>query len=626
VATPPDHVGSDPVLERLVDAIGLHVFVAEIVDGNYREVFTGPGLLELMGGEPTANGYCDDDWPARVHPDDYATYRAAMDRIHAGEPGDVEYRMVGYDGVTRWIWERGRPRVVGDRVLVDGFALDVTRRRAVSAELDEARSSLARIVASIDEHLYTAEFAPDGTYREVFTGPGSESFLGELPAGADPVGAWDDHVHPDDRDWVARIYAARRRGEGNEVTYRLVGFDGLVRWVSDRAYPRPTRDGRLLLDGIVADVTEQKEAERELHEALARLEIARQEADRRSRVDDLTGCYNRAHLAEVVTLELQRSAREGRTPGLLLIDLDHFKRINDTYGHLSGDAVLVQAAARLRRAIRPYDTVARWGGEEFAVLVPGIETDEALRVVGENLRRAISDEPFAMDGALLSLTASVGGVRADRERWNPDALVDGADTALYRAKRRGRNRTRLAGDSVLDDDAPGTGADVRILAEALALAAAARGGAPLEQARATATLAGAVAHALGLPAEAVTRCTLGALVLDAGAVAAPVVTGLADADARTARALAGEEMVRGVTGLQDVALIVRHRNERFDGTGAPDGLLGADIPLEARVVAACAAWCVASADGEDPAAAMDTFLGTRFDPTVLAAVSRVARG
>src|SRR5436305_7755414 len=115
------------VLGRLVDAIGLHVFIGEIVDGIYREVFTGPGTEALLGGPIPDGVHPDDAWPQRIHADDYDLYAAAMDRIHGGEAGDVEYRMVGYDGVTRVIWERGRPwRATDGRLMIDGFALDVT--------------------------------------------------------------------------------------------------------------------------------------------------------------------------------------------------------------------------------------------------------------------------------------------------------------------------------------------------------------------------------------------------------------------------------------------------------------------------------------------------------------------
>jgi diguanylate cyclase (GGDEF)-like protein len=477
------------VLGRLVDAIGLHVFIGEIVDGEYREVFTGPGVEALMGGSVPSDVHLDDAWPQRVHPDDYPAYRASMQRIHGGEPGDIEYRMVGYDGVTRVIWERGRP-------------------------------------------------------------------------------------------W---------RGA----------------------------DGRLMIDGFALDVTEQKQAERDLQLVLERLEVARAVADRRSRVDGLTGVYNRSHLSEVIEVELERAVREGTTPGFFLIDLDHFKRVNDTYGHLSGDAVLVQAAARIRRSVRPYDCVARWGGEEFAVVVPVVSSDEALRSIGEGLRRAIAAEPFEADGALLSLTASVGCVRAGRERWTSEALVAAADAALYEAKEGGRNRTRSAHDA--PSEAPATAdAGIETIASALALAAAIRDGRPVARAHRAAELAGLAASALGLDLRSCGRASVAALLADAGPVAIDDderISLTADRVALADHALAVEDVVRRVAGLQDVAAVLRHQHERFDGSGVPDALAGSDIAVEARIVAGAV---VLAATGDPDA--LEPLSGGVLDPAVVEAL------
>ena len=116
------------------------------------------------------------------------------------------------------------------------------------------------------------------------------------------------------------------------------------------------------------------------------LRIARDEAQRRSRVDALTEVYNRAHFVEELTRELDRAAREGETPAVVMLDLDYFKRVNDTFLHAGGDIVLREVARRIAGAVRGYDTVARWGGEEFVVLLPTVRDDEALRHVAEKLR------------------------------------------------------------------------------------------------------------------------------------------------------------------------------------------------------------------------------------------------
>ena len=160
--------------------------------------------------------------------------------------------------------------------------------------------------------------------------------------------------------------------------------------------------------------------------------------------DPLTGVWNHSIIVETVHRESSRQEREGGSFGLIMIDLDHFKRVNDTYGHLAGDAVLRETAHRITNSVRPYDTVGRYGGEEFVIVVPSC--DEA-GVIGlaERIRGAIGSTPFKTDAGPVHVTAScgicLGGAAAPLEA---DELIQKADEALYRAKRNGRDRAELA--------------------------------------------------------------------------------------------------------------------------------------------------------------------------------------
>jgi diguanylate cyclase (GGDEF)-like protein len=155
--------------------------------------------------------------------------------------------------------------------------------------------------------------------------------------------------------------------------------------------------------------------------------------------DSLTGLWNRRGVLAILSADLGRAARE-RTPlAVVVTDLDHFKAINDTRGHLVGDEVLREAARRLQLAVRPYDGVGRMGGEEFLVVLPGTSLEDAVEVA-ERVRRLIAASPVAVAGGELSVTLSAGVAAASPGLADPDRLLAAADGALYQAKRGGRNR------------------------------------------------------------------------------------------------------------------------------------------------------------------------------------------
>ena len=156
-------------------------------------------------------------------------------------------------------------------------------------------------------------------------------------------------------------------------------------------------------------------------------------------VDTLTGANNRRFLFDFIEREIARSVRHGRPLSLLLFDIDRFKRINDTHGHLTGDEVLKGVSRRLRARVRTEELLARYGGEEFAVVVP--ETDrEAALGLAEEYRALVADEPFDCDGHVVEVTISIGVATLEGEEIDSEAFLKRADDKLYEAKRAGRNR------------------------------------------------------------------------------------------------------------------------------------------------------------------------------------------
>jgi len=173
--------------------------------------------------------------------------------------------------------------------------------------------------------------------------------------------------------------------------------------------------------------------------------LATQEALRfQATHDPLTGIWNRGALFELLRAEAERVRRKSASLCLFLIDLDHFKRINDEFGHLAGDAVLHEIAQRLSAAVRLYDIVGRYGGEEFIVAAAELQSERPYQFA-ERLRLAVSSSPIRTSELSISMTASVGAVTSDSViDYSIEKLVQYADAALYEAKRNGRNRVEMA--------------------------------------------------------------------------------------------------------------------------------------------------------------------------------------
>jgi len=192
-------------------------------------------------------------------------------------------------------------------------------------------------------------------------------------------------------------------------------------------------------------------------EAAAAIHNARlyEQTQRLAVTDPLTNLSNHRFFREALALEIARAGRLGYAIGLLMIDVDNFKRVNDTFGHPVGDDVLRNISRVLRTNLRQTDVAARYGGEEFAIVLPGLGP-RGVRAVGEKLRRAVRSLPplITDDGVPFQISVSVGGVSASHPELNAVDLIRVADSALYAAKRRGRDSVCVAADDPNDDQSP----------------------------------------------------------------------------------------------------------------------------------------------------------------------------
>jgi len=236
---------------------------------------------------------------------------------------------------------------------------------------------------------------------------------------------WLDAVHPDDRKEL--MEARKSAASGNyDRTFRIVKPDGSIRWVRDRAFPVFDAKGAVYrIAGISEDITEKKAAE----ERLALL----------AHFDVLTSLPNRALYLDRLRQAMAQTRRHDRATGVMFLDLDRFKLTNDTFGHSAGDQLLKQVGARLADCVREGDTVGRFGGDEFGIVLADMRTPDDARLVAQKIHDALQ-VPFELEGHEVFITTSIGISLYPADSDDEVELMKNADTAMYRAKESGRNK------------------------------------------------------------------------------------------------------------------------------------------------------------------------------------------
>ena len=354
-----------------------------------------------------------------VHPDDRD--RVAMAFVESTTSDDQvreRIRVVVDDGEVRHLTLALCP-------ILDhgfGYAIGLSEVTELVAAVDEVRRSEQRF-KSVSGAL------PIGVYRANPSGAliWSNERLREMGSfyGADHTGSSIYRfIHPDDLDDVQeKALQAIRDKVPFEAQHRLVGEDGRVRWVISRSTPILDEQGRIVEHvGSLEDVTD-------LH--LRSVGLAHRAAH-----DPLTGLPNRASIEELIgTLASKDPATDD--VGVVFLDLDGFKEVNDTYGHQAGDAVLVEVASRLSRVVRQGDTVGRYGGDEFVMVCPGVERVETLEAVAERAQAAISATPIS-DGTRDHQVGASVGTAIGPGAGSVEDLLHRADLAMYEAKRASR--------------------------------------------------------------------------------------------------------------------------------------------------------------------------------------------
>jgi diguanylate cyclase (GGDEF)-like protein/PAS domain S-box-containing protein len=393
-----------------------------------------PGLCEIAGVERQ-------EWVDPAHavsgilPEDRHVFEAASG-VEAGAEIDLEYRWRRPDGQIRWMRSRVSRALAREGVRsVMGVVQDVTEERRSADLLREQLLFIRRIASRIPGFIYEYRSRPGQPISVQYISDAVRDFMGVEPheVTADH-GVLISRVVPDDLVRLRRSALASVRSLVPwQCEYRVRMPDGSVRWHMTNAVPHREIDGSVVSHGFTMDITDRKRAE--------------QEIERLAFYDALTGLPNRRLLLDRLQRATVASQRTRQQGALFFIDLDNFKDLNDTLGHDMGDQLLAQVAVRLVGCVRAIDTVARFGGDEFVVMLDCLDPDSGraanqAEMVAEKLLASLN-QPFELDGGQHYSTPSIGITLFGAERLSVDELLKRADLAMYQAKAAGRNTQRF---------------------------------------------------------------------------------------------------------------------------------------------------------------------------------------
>lgn len=408
------------IYRNLIEQVPAVTYLQEI--GSARPaMYMSPQIERLTGYTPEDCEDPDLRW-RMVHPEDRQQQRSEDERsLRSGERHASEYRVVHREGHTIWVRNEAVVVEMQGALCWQGFMLDITERKQAEEALRRSESNLAEAqriagLGSWEWDLRTGEvWWSDEAYR----------ICGFKPHQLAPtLETVVELMHPDDRHlFTETIESAASTDNTQDFEHRIVRPDGEVRWVHRQGkIARGCSGEALRVMGTVHDITERKELERKLAH--------------RATHDPLTGLLNRQalqeHVEDAASGKHEAETSEGPL-AILFLDLDDFKVVNDSLGHAVGDQLLASVGLRLKQCLRGESVAARFGGDEFVVVLEDVSDTTEAEAVAKRILRSLS-EPFSLEGHRLFVTASIGIAVNGIAGATPDDLLQAADIALYRAK------------------------------------------------------------------------------------------------------------------------------------------------------------------------------------------------
>ena len=396
-------------------------------DEHWTMEFVSDGCYHLTGYRPEEllhNSHLS--YKGLEHPEDRARVRAEITAaLLENRRFFVEYRIQCRDGEIKWVWERGVGihDEAGNVITLEGFVENVTERKLSTQALQQAERSFRSIFENATEGIF--QTSPDGRYLNV--NPALAAIYG-FSSGAELIASIGDIQHQIYTDPSRRAEFMRLMRETGVVTnfvseIRRKGGDYI--WISENARAVQDEAGNLLFyEGTVEDITDSK--------------LNQEKLEYQASHDPVTQLPNRLLMNDRLRQMMLSAQRSKSIVAVALVDLDHFKLINDTFGHNRGDQLLQTMSHRMLACVREADTVGRLGGDEFVLLLSGAGRGEAMSQVVQRVLQTIA-RPSQIEGRELSVSCSVGVSIFPRDGRDVQTLLKNADTAMYKAKELGRN-------------------------------------------------------------------------------------------------------------------------------------------------------------------------------------------